>query len=217
MKKVLLFLTLTVVILTCLVACNSKDEHSHVFGVWSDIQTATCTEDGMKARYCYCGEKQTEIVSRSNHTIQVSAGKEATCTENGLTDGKVCTDCGEVISVQEEIPSKGHTEEILQAVESTCTEKGLTEGLRCSDCGETLVAQQETPLKAHTEVIDKAVEASCTKTGLSEGKHCSVCSIVLVVQQTTPIISHAEGDWIVDEAASANDDGKKTHRMYYVR
>ena len=36
------------------------------------------------------------------------AGKDATCTEAGLTEGSVCADCGESLVAQEEIPALGH-------------------------------------------------------------------------------------------------------------
>ena len=61
MKKVLLFLSLTVVLLLCFVSCNEGTEHIHNFGEWSVTKNPTCTEDGVKSRYCECGEKQTEV------------------------------------------------------------------------------------------------------------------------------------------------------------
>lgn len=42
------------------------------------------------------------------HVEEAVAGKDATCTEAGLTEGKKCTACGEVTVAQEEIPALGH-------------------------------------------------------------------------------------------------------------
>ena len=67
MKKIAL-LILSITILLCLVACNQGQnqvptpEHTHSFGEWSVSKNATCTEDGVKARYCNCGEKQSESI-----------------------------------------------------------------------------------------------------------------------------------------------------------
>ena len=41
------------------------------------------------------------------HTEKTVPAKDATCTEPGLTEGKVC-ECGEVLVAQEEIPALGH-------------------------------------------------------------------------------------------------------------
>ena len=125
-----------------------------------------------------------------SHTVFIDEAVESTCTSTGLTEGKHCSECGEILVAQEETPKKAHTEEIIPAVESTCTEKGLTEGKKCSACGEILVVQQEAPLKAHTEETIPAVEATCAKTGLTEGKKCSACGEILVAQSTAPLKEH---------------------------
>ena len=43
------------------------------------------------------------------HTEEVIPGFDATCTEAGLTEGKKCSECGEILVAQEEIPAKGHS------------------------------------------------------------------------------------------------------------
>jgi len=91
----------------------------------------------------------TELVCLHTNETTV-AGKAATCTETGLTEGKVCADCGETIVAQTEIPALGHSEETVAGKAATCTETGLTEGKKCSVCGETTVAQTEIPALGHS-------------------------------------------------------------------
>ena len=43
-----------------------------------------------------------------NHTLEAIAGKDATCTEAGLTEGQNCTTCNKTITEQTEIPALGH-------------------------------------------------------------------------------------------------------------
>ena len=222
MKKVLMLLALTMALVLCLAACGGGSAHTHQYGEWSTAKNATCTEDGIKTRHCSCGEKQTEVIPSTGHNyvdgectncgdiketpeckhdnLEVLSAKDSTCTEKGLTEGKKCKDCGEILVAQQEAPLKAHTEQIIPAVESTCTKAGLTEGKKCKDCGEILVAQQEAPLKAHTEQIIPAVESTCTKAGLTEGKKCSACGEILVAQKESPLKSHTE---VVDKAVAA--------------
>jgi len=167
----------------------------------SVVTAPTCTEGGYTTYTCtVCGDSyvadETEALGHTEETIP---GKEATCTETGLTEGKKCSVCGEVLVAQEEIPALGHTEVIDAAVDPTCTETGLTEGKHCSVCGEVLVAQEVVDALGHTEVIDAAVAPTCTETGLTEGKHCSVCGEVLVAQEVVAALGHTE---VIDEAVA---------------
>ena len=194
MKKFLLFLALIVTLVICFSACGRQLAHTHQYGEWTTTKTPTCTEDGIQTRYCSCGEKQVDVIYATGHKEQIIPGKEATCISDGLTEGKFCSKCGEILVPQEKIPAKGHTEKIIPRVESTCTEKGLTEGKECLVCQTVLVAQEFLPLKDHVEVIDAEVAATCIKTGLTEGKHCSVCSTVIVARQEIPVAPHTYDD-----------------------
>ena len=126
------------------------------------------------------------------HRVVIDEGKDATCTESGLTEGSHCEICGEVIKAQEVIPAKGHTAVTDPKVPATCTETGLTAGLHCSVCNAIIKAQTVIPAKGHTTVVDPAVPATCTEPGLTQGSHCSVCNEVIVAQQEVKAKGHTE-------------------------
>ena len=84
------------------------------------------------------------------HTAEVLAAVEATCTETGLTEGKKCSKCDEIIVAQQTVPAKGHTEDTLAAVAPTCETAGLTEGKKCSVCQTVTVEQTEVAALGHT-------------------------------------------------------------------
>ncbi len=151
-----------------------------------------------------------EICKHVN-TTAIGEAKDATCTEDGITAGEKCVDCGEVITEQATIDATGHTDvnpidskcdtcganlctehvwiegEIIKA--PTCTETGLQAQI-CENCGQPNTTDIVLDKIAHTSETDEAVAPTCTATGLTEGSHCSVCEEVLVEQTVVDMVAH---------------------------
>ena len=71
-----------------------------------------------------------------NHTnVEVLDAVPADCENIGLTEGKKCSDCGEVIVVQTTVDALGHNYEST-VIPPTATENGSIENI-CSNCGDT--------------------------------------------------------------------------------
>ena len=101
----------------------------HIWDVGTLTKAATCTQPGEMLYVCaVCKTTRSEAVPAAGHKAEKVAGKAATCTETGLTDGEKCAVCGEVMTAQEVIPALGHTEPGADG--------------KCSRCGERLVAPE---------------------------------------------------------------------------
>ena len=74
------------------------------------VTAPDCVSGGYTTYTCsVCGDSYVaDETSALGHTEEVIPGKDATCTETGLTEGKKCTVCGETTVAQEEIPALGH-------------------------------------------------------------------------------------------------------------
>ncbi len=142
-----------------------KAAHTPAEAVTENAVAATCETDGSHDEVVYCSVCGHEI-SRVNvvdkaagHKAEKVAGKAATCTEPGLSDGEKCSVCGKTITEQTETPALGHDwGEWKVTVKPTYTSTG--EAMReCARCGAT--EEKELPPYVHgddyLEIVAPAV------------------------------------------------------------
>lgn len=71
---------------------------------------ATCSQQGTKTFTCsLCNDSYTEVITTLNHIEVVDKAVAATCTKDGLSEGKHCSSCNKVITAQATVKAKGHT------------------------------------------------------------------------------------------------------------
>lgn len=186
------------------VGCN------HEYDYWQVQLMPTCDEPGKMIRFCYhCQAPERQSIDPVGHNwvnptctspmtcstcfrmegdpiahteIVLEAVKPVACQKPGLTEGKGCSVCGEVLVEQKVI--EFHTPEVIPAVSETCTTNGLTEGSRCKDCKIILVEQSVVPAKHNFESIEGKAP-SCDEAGYEESIVCKNCAFV--EKEATPI------------------------------
>lgn len=101
------------------------------------------------------GESPTEQPSAEQptqahtHTVEIIPAVAASCTEGGYTEGKKCSECGEIMLSPSPTAKLAHTPIIVKGSPATCTESGLTDGEKCSVCDAVLIEQAEIAAKGH--------------------------------------------------------------------
>lgn len=80
--------------------------HEHAWGEWYVVTEATCTEDGLKARECACGEKETAVIPATGHAWAWHVESETCCCAAGY-EVQICANCG-AKGEGREIPALDH-------------------------------------------------------------------------------------------------------------
>ena len=146
-------------------------EHSYK----AEITPPSCIAEGYTTYTCrHCGktyvDNYTDIIGHRGVAV---AGKPATCTEAGLTEGVTCSVCDYVVKAQEVIPATGHSYGDWERTrEPTCTQDGQDTKI-CSGCGDAI--HEPIPAFGHSYgdwVVTQ--EKSCTEDGKEE-KTCAAC------------------------------------------
>ena len=209
-------------------ACTDHSPEVEMVVKKDSIVYPTCTTSGSYTMVRYCAieacnhECEVKVINIPplGHEYSYHDGRDATCTELGYNDYRVCNKCGDTNFYEVMIPAHGHIsasrEENL--VPATCEENGSYDLVTyCSACeielGRTNVV---IPANGHSLVIHEG-KIPCTEIGWKEYQQCTVCGYSTYKEipitghnydETTGICLNGCGDYISSGLSfSVNDDG----------
>ena len=129
----------------------------------------------------------------SEHNLQHTEAKDATCTENGINEYWYCSKCDKHFAVAEcttvmtdwEIPALGHDATHNAQKDATCTENGNIEHWHCKRCGlnygeqacvNLITSDVELPKIGHKNKEHQGrIESTCLTAGNIEYWYCPDC------------------------------------------
>lgn len=161
---------------------DAGGDHTHQYT--EEITKApTCAEEGVKTFTCSCDDSYTEIIEKLAHTEEVLPAVSPTCTDKGLTEGKKCSVCNEIIVAQESVPELGHDYEGVVTTAPTCTEKGVKTFTCKNDSTHTYTEEIDALGHADLDPKDHVCDNGC---GIAQGTHaeqanshvCEYCGAV---------------------------------------
>ena len=151
------------------------------------VTVPTCTEGGFTTYTCtVCGYSiVANETAAAGHRVEIIEGIDATCTEEGLSDGAYCSVCGETLIEQELTKPLGHNYEAYVLAPS-CTEGGYTTYV-CSHCADSYVAEP-------TEATGHSFGAWLVQGDIEE-RVCKACGTTEQRSVNNPFTDIAKNDY----------------------
>ena len=132
-------------------------------------------------------DAKTKVSTSHIHTPEIIPGKEAGCTETGLSEGSKCSSRGETIAEQEVLPALGHTPWTWTVTKPATTESEGIETRTCSRCGteETRPIAKLEPKPTDSKPTES--KPTSTETSAKPGTSSSTVAPAQTVKKAQPM------------------------------
>ncbi len=140
----------------------------------------TCTESGYTVYTCEdCGYTDTvDGAAALGHTEVVDAAVAPDCENTGLTVGKHCSTCGEILIAQNVVDKLGHSFSAQITTEPTCTKNGV-KTFTCTRCGGSYTEPVSALGHKWTSYMENLVPATVAAPGSYDSViRCATCEKV---------------------------------------
>lgn len=159
---------------------GTPNECIHEHKTWYTIMDSTCETKGSKVQMCDdCGEKlTTAFIPLKSHDIVIDKRIDATCENDGLTEGSHCKTCGTVIVKQEKIPLTGHGYSLSEELSND------EYFVYVCECGSSYNIENTTTKECTNHINSEWIiieDSTCAKLG-SKKQICTNCEVVLAVE-----------------------------------
>ena len=182
----------------------------HSYGEWVQTKAPTETEQGENRRDCKnCDAFETtpiEILAHDHSRWEaiILDAVAPTCTDTGLTEGKKCSKCGEILVAQSTVSALGHDMGAwAQTKAPACTEKG-SERRDCSRCDYFEERDVEANGHSYSAVV---TPPTCTEQGYTTHT-CSTCGDSYVDTYVNAL-GHDMGAWTQTKAPTCTEKGSE--------
>ncbi|MBO7196159.1 MAG: hypothetical protein J6V80_02390 [Clostridia bacterium] len=143
-----------------------------------------CINSGSETNVCQiCGKSETKELPAKGHTEETLAGKDATCTDSGITEGIRCSVCEVIIKAQEEIPANGHSEHP--------TFNNNYHWIECEKCDYESEKVAHTPADEGKCACGYACDDKCEICGKCNDLDCDLCAAKCEFANTNEVINFA--------------------------